>query len=106
LFGPSKRSLPWMVSTRLALSHAAIALSSRLLVPTTAASSSCHAVYDAAACTSAAVSGRLALVARSRNTFVNSAATGEVFIGGWSSKIVTLSAPFASGDCTIGPGAG
>src|SRR5512139_2346104 len=95
-----------MVSTLLDFSQAAIALSSRLLVPFTAASSSCHAVNDAAAWTSTLVSGRLALVARSRNVFVNSAAVGDEFNGGWSSKMLTLSAPLASGDFTIGPGAG
>ena len=56
MLGPSKRSLPWIVSTLLALSHAAILASSKLLVPRTAASRICHAVHDAAAARSVTVS--------------------------------------------------
>jgi hypothetical protein len=44
-----------MVSTRFVLSHCASTLSSRLLLAVTEASSSCQAVYDAAACVSTAV---------------------------------------------------
>src|SRR5690349_18709024 len=95
-----------MVSTRFFLSQSISTLSSRLLVAVTAASNSCQAVHDAAACVSTLVYGRLALAARSLKALTNAAAPGLLMNGACSSNIVAASAFFASADVTIGPGAG
>src|SRR5260370_16905074 len=78
-----------MVSTWFLFSHCAIALSSRLLAPLTAASSVCQVAYDAAACSSTEVSGSAALAALSWYRRVYSAATGPPLKGGSSSKVAT-----------------
>src|SRR6187401_2148047 len=95
-----------MVSTRFFLSQSIRTLSSRLLVAVTAASSSCHAVHDAAACVSTLVYGRPALAARSLNALTKPAAPGALMTGACSSNIVAASAFLVSGDVAIGPGAG
>src|SRR5712692_772199 len=95
-----------MVSTWFLFSHCAIALSSRLLAPLTAASSVCQVAYDAAACSSTEVSGSAALAALSWYRRMYSAATGLPVKGGCSSKVVTDNALRATGDFAIGPGAG
>src|SRR3954471_5895103 len=95
-----------MVFTLFLCSHAAMALSSKLPAPRTPASRICQAVYEAAACTSTLVSGRLALAARSLKVFTKSDATAVLVNGACSSKIVSASALFASADLVIGPGAG
>src|SRR3954469_6465922 len=95
-----------MVFTLFLCNQAAMALSSKLPAPRTPASRICQAVYEAAACTSTLVSGRLALAARSLNVFTKSAATALLVKGACSSKMVSESALLPSADLLIGPGAG
>ena len=73
------------------------ALSSRLLVAVTAASSTCQAANEPAACVSTYGYGTLALVARSRKSGTSFAAPGLFMNGGCSSKTVEDSASLPSG---------
>ena len=95
-----------MVLTVFFLSHAAKTLSSKLLVPLTAASNTCHAAKEAAAWVSTWVSGKPALAARSLKVLANSVAPKLLIIGACCSKIVTAKAFLASGDLSMGPGEG
>src|SRR5712691_3531199 len=95
-----------IVSTRFFRSHWPIALSSRLLVAVTAASSTCHAAHDPDTSLSTYGYVTLALVARSRNSGIILAAPGLFVNGGCSSKTVTDSAFLPAGATASGPGAG